>query len=228
MTNKASFLLGACLVLLSSNALAASGHTVSANAAASSNYFWRGITQSDDGAAVSGGLDYSNDSGFYLGTWASNVDFGETSSTSYELDFYLGFSGEIKALSYDIGYIHYAYPDAAGDIDFGEVYTSLGWRNLSFKASYLTHAQSGSSTEEDMLYLELNATFPVFKSAELGLHVGNSRGDTVMEWTGEDDSYMDYGVNLSKDGYTFGLVKTDLDADDDLKVYVSYAVDFDL
>ena len=59
---------------------------VYANVAASSNYFWRGITQTQDGAAVSGGIDYSNDSGFYAGTWVSNVDFG--SKTSYELDLY--------------------------------------------------------------------------------------------------------------------------------------------
>lgn len=228
MTNKATLLLCTCAVLLSTHAFSASEHSVSANAAASSNYFWRGITQSDDGAAVSGGIDYSHDSGFYIGTWASNVDFGDTSSTSYELDFYLGFSGEVNALNYDVGYIHYAYPDAAGDIDFGEVYAALGWRNVSLKISYLTHAQSDSSTEEDMLYVELGAVFPVFTDAELGLHIGNSSGDTVMEWTGEDDSYMDYGVSLSKDAYTFGLVKTDLDADDDLKVYVSYAVDFEL
>ncbi|KZN50392.1 TorF family putative porin [Pseudoalteromonas luteoviolacea] len=228
MTNKATLLLCTCAALLSTQAISASEHSVSANAAASSNYFWRGITQSDDGAAVSGGIDYSHDSGFYIGTWASNVDFGDTSSTSYELDFYLGFSGEVKALSYDVGYIHYAYPDAAGDIDFGEVYGALGWRNVSLKVSYMTHAQSDSSTEEDMLYVELSAAFPVFTDAELGLHIGNSSGDTVMEWTGEDDSYMDYGVSLSKDAYTFGLIKTDLDADDDLKVYVSYAIDFDL
>lgn len=43
---------------------------VTANIAASSNYYWRGITQTDDGAAVSGGLDYSNESGFYAGTWS--------------------------------------------------------------------------------------------------------------------------------------------------------------
>ncbi|KZN57351.1 hypothetical protein N474_08045 [Pseudoalteromonas luteoviolacea CPMOR-2] len=228
MTNKAPLIACTCFALFSFDLLAASGHSVTANVAASSNYFWRGITQSDDSAAVSGGIDYSNESGFYIGTWASNVDFGDAASTSYELDLYLGFSGEIKKVRYDLGYIHYAYPDAAGDIDFGEVYASLGWRNVDFKVSYMTHAQDGSSTEEDMLYIELNASFPVFKDSELGVHIGNSRGDTVMEWTGEDDSYMDYGVSLSKDGYTFGLVKTDLDADDDVKVYVSYALDFDL
>ena len=53
-------------------------------------------------------------------------------------------------------------------------------------------------------------------------------GDTVTEWFGEDDSYIDYGVSIAKAGFTFGVAQTDLDADDDLKVYVGYAMDFEL
>ena len=49
---------------------------LSANLGVQSNYYFRGITQTDDKAAVSGGIDYAHDSGFYLGTWLSNVDFG--------------------------------------------------------------------------------------------------------------------------------------------------------
>jgi uncharacterized protein (TIGR02001 family) len=228
MNNKYSLFCAISLLLTHAHASADSAGSVSANVAASSNYFWRGITQSDDGAAISGGLDYDSGTGFYLGTWASNVDFGDAASTSYELDLYAGFSGEFNQVSYDVGYIHYAYPDAAGDIDFGELYASLGWEFITIKLSHLTTAQDDSTTEEDMLYLELNAAFSVFTESELGLHIGRSSGDTVMEWTGEDDSYMDYGVSLSTGGLTLGLVKTDLDADDDIKAYVSYALDFTL
>ncbi|MCG7541039.1 hypothetical protein EXT48_16795 [Pseudoalteromonas sp. CO348] len=199
---------------------------VTANIAASSNYYWRGITQTDDGAAVSGGLDYSNESGFYAGTWVSNIDFGD--SASYEMDLYAGYAGEIKGMSFDFGYIHYAYPDASGDIDFGEIYAALGWQYFTFKLSHLATAQSDSTTEEDMLYAEVSASFPIFKDSELTLHIGRSSGDTVLEWTGEDDAYMDYGVSLSTQGFTFGLVKTDLDSSDDIKAYVSYGLDFNL
>ena len=199
---------------------------VTANVAASSNYFWRGQTQTKDGSAVSGGIDYNDDSGFYAGTWVSNVDFGN--KTSYELDLYAGFTGTQGDLGYDVGYIHYAYPDASGSSDFGELYGALSWQWLSFKASYLTHAQEDQSTEEEMLYLELGASFTILNETELAFHIGQSSGDTVMEWTGEDDSYMDYGVSIAKNGFTLGFVKTDLDADDDIKAYVSYGLDFEL
>ncbi|WP_372769910.1 TorF family putative porin [Pseudoalteromonas sp.] len=200
---------------------------VTANAAVSSNYLWRGVTQTSDNAQVSGGIDYSHESGFYAGTWASNVDFGGD-KPGYELDFYAGFTGEIGEFGYDVGYVYYAYPDAVDSIDFGELYGALSWNWLEGKVSYMSNAQSSASSEEDLLYVELNATFEILKETELTLHIGNSMGDTVTEWFGEDDSYIDYGVSITKGGFTFGVAQTDLDADDDLKVYVGFAMDFEL
>ena len=141
---------------------------VTANAAVSSNYFWRGITQTADKAQVSGGIDYGHSSGFYAGTWASNVDFGGD-SPSYELDFYTGYSGRTGDIGYDVGYIYYAYPDATGSSDFGEIYGALSWHWLEGKLSYLSNAQSGATSEEDMMYLELNATFEILNKTNLTL-----------------------------------------------------------
>ncbi len=56
-------------------AMAEGPHSISANIGAVSNYIWRGVSQTQDGPAVQGGLDYAHSSGFYLGTWASNVDW---------------------------------------------------------------------------------------------------------------------------------------------------------
>ena len=200
---------------------------VTANVAVSSNYLWRGVTQTSDNAQVSGGIDYGHESGFYAGTWASNVDFGGD-KPGYEIDFYAGFAGSMGELGYDVGYVYYGYPDAVDSIDFGELYGALSWNWLEGKVSYLSNAQSDASSEEDLLYVELNATFEVLKETELTLHIGNSMGDTVTEWFGEDDSYIDYGISIAKAGFTFGVAQTDLDADDDLKVYVGYAMDFEL
>jgi len=48
---------------------------ISANVGAVSNYIWRGVTQTGDQAAVQGGFDVAHESGFYIGTWASNIDW---------------------------------------------------------------------------------------------------------------------------------------------------------
>jgi len=78
--------LAATGVLLSASmvsanqALAQGPWSFSANIGAVSNYVWRGVTQTGDQPAVQGGLDVAHESGFYAGTWVSNVDFDEGSS----------------------------------------------------------------------------------------------------------------------------------------------------
>jgi uncharacterized protein (TIGR02001 family) len=61
-------------------ALAQDPWSFSANIGAVSNYIWRGVTQTGDQAAIQGGLDVGHESGFYAGTWASNIDWDEGSS----------------------------------------------------------------------------------------------------------------------------------------------------
>ena len=53
------------------------------NIGVTNNYIWRGVTQSDDESAVSGGIDYSDKSGIYAGTWFSNM-----SNSSYDHHLY--------------------------------------------------------------------------------------------------------------------------------------------
>jgi uncharacterized protein (TIGR02001 family) len=67
-------------MLSMSQALAQDPWSFSANIGAVSNYVWRGVTQTGDQPAVQGGLDAAHESGFYAGTWLSNVDFDEGSS----------------------------------------------------------------------------------------------------------------------------------------------------
>ena len=46
---------------------------LSANLTATSDYRFRGISQTQNGAAVQGGVDYAHESGFYIGNWNSTV-----------------------------------------------------------------------------------------------------------------------------------------------------------
>ena len=84
------------------------------------------MTQNAGDPAVSGGFDLEDDSGFYIGAWASNVlaaDSGDTGSL--ELDGYLGYAGSFNDdAGYDIGYIAYTYP-GVDSLDFEEAYISF-------------------------------------------------------------------------------------------------------
>ena len=204
---------------------------VSANIGATSNYLWRGVTQTDDAVAVQGGLDYAHESGFYAGTWASNVDFGD--AATYEADFYAGYGGEFaQDFTYDISYLYYAYPDSDSDYNFGEVSLLLGWKWLELSYSHVVNAESdvsGADSETDWGYIQANASFPLTEKLSLGIHYGYSQGDVVEDLFG--DSYSDYNVSLSADTdlgtVSFMASDTDLD-EDDVKVVLGYSYSFDL
>lgn len=95
---------------------------VTAGAALTSNYIWRGFSQTQDDAALSGSVDYSDESGLYAGIWASKVDFADA---DVEVDVYVGMSGDINDdFSWDVGLLSYNYPGAKGRFD--EVYAGIG------------------------------------------------------------------------------------------------------
>ena len=99
----------------------------SANVGLSSNYVWRGVSQTADEIAVSGGFDYSAESGFYAGVWGSNVSFNGEDGGGNEFDIYGGWANDM----FDIGVLNYRYP-GGNDLDFTELYVGFtGIENLS-------------------------------------------------------------------------------------------------
>jgi len=107
-----------------------------ANAGVSNNYIWRGLTQSENVAAVSGGIDYAHSNGFYAGTWASNVSYAPGDVFSYEHDLYFGYSAEAGSVTWDVGYLYYNYDEEA-EFDFGEVYGSISVGGFSLGLNLL-------------------------------------------------------------------------------------------
>ena len=232
-------LIAVALTTAGLTAAAPSYAEITANASVTSNYIWRGLTQTTNDAAVQGGIDYANESGFYAGTWVSNVNYGADDVYSYEHDLYFGFSGESGDISYDVGYLYYNY-DAEAEFDFAEVYGSVGFGGLSVTLSLLAHTEADEGEGRDYgfgqaSYISVDYGFPVLNGAEVGIHVGYHQGDFAEDFNVVPDGYADYGVSLSKDGFSFAITGTDLDdsgADaydnDSIKFTVGYAVDFEL
>ena len=208
---------------------------VSANIGVVSNYLFRGVTQTDDSAAVQGGLDYAHESGFYAGTWASTVDFGPDSA-NYELDLYAGYGGSIGDLGFDAGYVYYAYPDG-DDLDFGEIYGSLTYSYLTAGLAYTVNSQATGDTaafDTGDLYYYAGVDVPFGESGFTGsLYYGY--------YTFDNDSStneLDYGhwtATIAKDAGDFGsfnmsFEQTDDDSGvtttDDLQVWVGWSKSF--
>ncbi len=188
---------------------------VEANIGATSNYIWRGVTQSNDGAAVSGGLDWSDDSGFYLGTWTSSLGGGQ-----YELDLYGGFGGEIEGgFGYDVGVIAYLYPIGDVESDFTEVYLNGSYGMFNAGVAYTVDTEAGGSGD---LYASAGLDFDLGNDMGLGLTFGSYSydADSSADWT-------HVNASISKGDFTFAIDKTDQDdAAGDPRVSVSWGATF--
>lgn len=80
------------------------------NITGASNYLVRGITQTNDKAALflEGTLLYN---GFFTGAWTSNIEF-EGLDGDREIDLYAGYSKEIFGFETTLTYTKFLYPDS--------------------------------------------------------------------------------------------------------------------
>ena len=193
--------------------------SIEANVGFTTDYIWRGYTQNDGDTSFSGGVDLSTDSGFYVGTWVGDITWD---GASYELDLYGGYAGEAGAMSYDVGYIQYMYPDKTTDADFGEVYVTLGTGPVSVSYYYEVDNDDGSVDSGDNTYLSLDYGMDLSDDWGLGLHYG------IYDVDANADEGIDMSLTLSKGDFSFSIVETDDlgSPDDDTRAVISYGMAF--
>jgi uncharacterized protein (TIGR02001 family) len=126
--------------------------SISGNVAITSDYIFRGISQSDENVAIQGGLDWDAGNGFYLGVWASSINFNDGDEASIEVDYVGGYAGENGNFSYDVGFTYYTYPgaDDSLDYDFFEVGVGVGYAFEKASVSggvYYTEDNFGATDE---------------------------------------------------------------------------------
>ena len=209
--------LAAALATVTVTAVAAeSPNKFTGNIAYTTDYTFRGISQTLEKAAVQGGFDYSHSSGLYAGTWASNVDFGDSAQT--EWDWYGGFANTIGSskLGYDVGAISYNYTGGTSDYDFIEVYGKLSYDfgkfaikgGLNYSPDFFN--DSGSAT-----YFFADFDVPVAKDFGLSFHVGRQTIDDNSKYT---PNYTDYKIaatySIGGFGMSLAYVDTDLSKSD--------------
>ena len=191
----------ACAMILSVTMSGMALAAVEWNTAVTSEYIWRGMSQGK-GAAVSGGIDVSGESGFSAGVWVSNVDFGD--NATYELDVYAGYSfGPVS-----VGYIYYAYPDNTDEgYDFSEVNISADIGAFSLGANILADADWDMDFGDDVYYT-LDTGFAATEAIGISLHLGFYHYDVGDEET-------DYGISIDFDsGFSFGIIDSSRDDSD--------------
>lgn len=216
--------------LASSFALPALAETspFSTNVTLTTNYLYRGISQTGAKPAIQGGFDYAGASGLYVGAWGSSISWisdgytatGGTSGANnagLELDTYAGYKGAAGAVSYDVGFLRYNYPGSyvAGSTkaDTNEVYGAVTYSIVTAKLSYALGDLFGVSKAKGSTYLDLTAAYPIGETGyTLGAHYGKQtyKGSTTdaLVAANQDPTYTDYKLSVTKDlgtGYSASL-----------------------
>lgn len=198
------------------------------NAALTSDYRYRGISQTRFDPAVQGGVDYTRDSGFYAGAWASTIKWIDDAggNANVELDLYAGKRGNVgEALSYDLGIITYVYPDNKMDevsgfdnADTTELYGQLGYGVAYLKYSHALTNLFGFVDSKNSSYIDLGANIALNKSLTLNLHAGHQEVENNSL-----ASYDDWKIGITQDFGICTLSLAYIDTNADESAYASPA-----
>jgi uncharacterized protein (TIGR02001 family) len=191
-------------------------YTVTGNIALTSDYMFRGLTQTWGGPAVQGGGDLTMKNGFAAGFWASSISDKSYPGASLELDLYASYGTAINDdWSWRAGIYSYLYPQgnldevglASRSFNTTEVNGSLTWKWLTLKYSRALTDYFGIDVEQGYRddskgtgYLQLDAALPLNEQWSLALHVGHTDVTTQLATplaNGADDpDYTDFGATL--------------------------------
>jgi uncharacterized protein (TIGR02001 family) len=180
------------------------------NVAVTSDYRYRGVSQTRLKPALQGGADYvNNPTGFYAGTWLSTIKWTKDAGGDgdVEWDLYAGKKGEIaKDISYDVGGLYYYYPSNGlhPSANTFELYGQISAGPFSVKYSHSTTNLFGFVDSKNSGYLDGQFNYDVYDGYNLNLHVGHQN----VKNNGAA-SYTDYKVGVTKD---FGVVTVALAA----------------
>ena len=193
--------------------------TLSANVGLTSDYIFRGFSQTAEGPAIQGGFDATCGL-FYAGLWASSLDFaggvgsvdvfGFPFDASVEIDWYAGIKPKTGRITWDIGFIYYSYPNAVTpglNLDYYEVKLGASaevWKNgtLGVTAFFSPDYQleSGETwTFEAAFAQAFPAMFgvtPTF-SALLGYQTNEGSASYRFSYGNGDDEYFYWNAGIT-------------------------------
>ena len=228
MNRNLSLVLGATALGLASLATPASAQIagLSANAAVTTNYVFRGISQSGANPAVQAGLDYNiGTTGLAIGTWASSIDFGQVNGSDaapVEWDVYGSYTYNINDMfALSAGAITYNYPNTATGAQFnwwegwiGASY-NFGVAAVSAKVFFSPDYVNLSTSE---IYYTGGVSVPVTSWLALNANIGFTDLDHPFDPTNGVyiiEDYMDWNVSAvatyGNFSLTAGYTDTDLD-----------------
>lgn len=176
---------------------------VSGSITITSDYLFRGITQTNQEPALQGGIEYAHESGFYVGTWGSSISWVADSdpgvSSQVEIDLYLGYAGEFgdSGVGYDVGATYYwypgDYPPGFDDPDTVEAYFGVSYGIFSATYSYAVTDLFGIPDSDGSGNLDLAADWEFAPGWTLNGAIGR-------QWVSgyDDDDYTHWSAGVTR------------------------------
>ncbi|HEX4859405.1 MAG TPA: TorF family putative porin [Usitatibacteraceae bacterium] len=206
-------------------------HTLVPKISVYSEYEYRGISQTSEKPALQFNLDYSHSSGFYLGTFISNIKWlkdyksigAVSDSAAVEIDLFGGYKFEVvKDVTLDLGYLHYEYPSAKGlsglpKPNTDEIYVGLSYDAWNVKYSYSTGDTFGVPKSKGTTFLELNFAKEIAPKLTLTAQIAQQKykGNFAGFDNDKELTYSVYKAGLAYDlgdGWTVGGYAKDTNA----------------
>lgn len=179
------------LALAANTAQARTSPDAAFNLGVVSDYVFRGASQTNEDPALQGGIDADFGNGFYAGTWASTVDFGD--DTDAEIDLYGGYRAEAGGVALDFGVVGYLYVNQPGGSDYSfmefKAAASRAVGPATFGAA-VYYSPDFFGADEKATYLEANAALVPADRWTISGAVGR-------QWLDVNDDYTTWNLGLN-------------------------------
>lgn len=153
---------------------------VTGNVGVTSDYRFRGISQTANSQALQGGIDYTDNSGFYVGNQNSSVSSAlYTDSIGMKNDVYAGFKKEvIKGVTVDVGSYNYYYSRSGNTFNSvsntHEAYIGAATGPVSVKYSQSLGDYFATTNSKGTKYYQADLNMPIMPKLVLNAHAGHT------------------------------------------------------
>jgi uncharacterized protein (TIGR02001 family) len=188
-------------------------YTLAYKASLYSEYEYRGISQTSEKPAGQINIDYTHSSGFYLGTFVSNIQWlkdaaktaGGSTNANIELDLFGGYRYEMaKDLTLDVGYLRYEYPSSGAfnpKPNTDELYAGVTYAAFNVKYSHSINDTFGAPNSKNTYFIETNWTQEIAPKLTANAQIARQvyKGTQESGFKNSDLSYTVYKLGLTYD-----------------------------
>jgi uncharacterized protein (TIGR02001 family) len=186
--------------------------TLSSTLTLTSEYMDRGVSASDEQPTLQSEFILTHDSGAYVGTWLSGIDYNDN-ETNIELDYFAGYGAELgDGWWWDSYIIRYTFPgvDDTLNYDFFEITGKLGYTNdFGEVAASLYYSPDNFADSGDFWYPNLAAKIPLAHGFYTSGEAGYLVIDDEVRYASPDYAHWRLGI-----GYVYDEVDLRLDYHD--------------